>query len=184
MTIAATARNDYLSVGNTDEFDFTFPIWDEEDLLVTVRDTDGDDATLVLDTNYTVSVGPWPSGGTITLTAGNLTTGYFISIRRVRSLAQESDFRNQALLRPADVELALDQLAAADQQQQDELDRCLKTIETRAVGPGFFFRGIGSPNGKITAGIGALYINLTGGASTTLYVKESGAGTDTGWVAK
>lgn len=43
--------------------------------------------------------------------------------------------------------------------------------------------GAGSPNGVVTAPPGSLYSNTSGGASTTLYVKESGAG-NTGWVAK
>lgn len=44
-------------------------------------------------------------------------------------------------------------------------------------------RGTGSPEGVQTAPVGALYQRTDGGASTTLYVKESGAG-NTGWVAK
>lgn len=43
--------------------------------------------------------------------------------------------------------------------------------------------GAGSPEGVITAPIGSLYTNTAGGASTTLYVKTSGAG-NTGWTAK
>lgn len=43
--------------------------------------------------------------------------------------------------------------------------------------------GSGSPEGSITAAIGSLWTRTDGGASTTLYVKESGTG-NTGWVAK
>jgi hypothetical protein len=43
--------------------------------------------------------------------------------------------------------------------------------------------GSGSPNGVVTAPVGTLYTDSAGGASTTLYVKESGSG-NTGWVAK
>jgi hypothetical protein len=43
--------------------------------------------------------------------------------------------------------------------------------------------GSGSPEGVITAPVGSLYTRTNGGAGTTLYVKESGAG-NTGWVAK
>jgi hypothetical protein len=43
--------------------------------------------------------------------------------------------------------------------------------------------GAGSPEGAITAPVGSLYLRTDGGANTTLYVKESGAG-NTGWVAK
>jgi hypothetical protein len=45
------------------------------------------------------------------------------------------------------------------------------------------FYGTGSPEGVVTAPPGKLYRNLAGGASTTLYVKESGTG-NTGWIAK
>jgi hypothetical protein len=44
--------------------------------------------------------------------------------------------------------------------------------------------GTGSPNSAVTGNIGDLYLNTSGGAGTTLYVKESGAGTNTGWVGK
>lgn len=44
--------------------------------------------------------------------------------------------------------------------------------------------GTGSPEGVVTGSPGDLYTNTSGGASTTLYVKESGAATNTGWVAK
>lgn len=43
--------------------------------------------------------------------------------------------------------------------------------------------GSGSPEGVLTGAVGALYTRTDGGASTTLYVKESGTG-NTGWVAK
>lgn len=44
--------------------------------------------------------------------------------------------------------------------------------------------GNGSPETVVVATVGTLYRRLDGGASTTLYVKESGAGTNTGWIAK
>jgi len=43
--------------------------------------------------------------------------------------------------------------------------------------------GSGSPESVRTAPVGSLYTRTDGGASTTLYVKESGSG-NTGWVAK
>lgn len=44
--------------------------------------------------------------------------------------------------------------------------------------------GTGSPAGVVTGTPGDLYLNRTGGATTTLYVKETGIGTTAGWVAK
>ncbi|MEO0733927.1 MAG: hypothetical protein AAFZ52_13905, partial [Bacteroidota bacterium] len=43
--------------------------------------------------------------------------------------------------------------------------------------------GAGSPEGSVTADPGTLYLNTSGGAGQTLWVKESGTG-NTGWVAK
>ena len=43
--------------------------------------------------------------------------------------------------------------------------------------------GSGTPEGSVAAPIGTLFTRTDGGASTTLYVKESGTG-NTGWVAK
>jgi len=43
--------------------------------------------------------------------------------------------------------------------------------------------GSGTPESSITASVGSLYLNKSGGASTTLYIKESGTG-NTGWIAK
>lgn len=45
------------------------------------------------------------------------------------------------------------------------------------------YSGKGTPEARVTAGIGATYHRLDGGASTSFYVKESGIG-NTGWVAK
>jgi len=44
--------------------------------------------------------------------------------------------------------------------------------------------GTGVPNGVLTGNVGDLYLRTDGGASSTLWVKESGSGTNTGWVAK
>lgn len=43
--------------------------------------------------------------------------------------------------------------------------------------------GTGTPEASVTAPVGSIYTRTDGGASTTLYVKESGTG-NTGWVAK
>lgn len=43
--------------------------------------------------------------------------------------------------------------------------------------------GSGSPEGVVTANPGSLYLNLSGGANTSLYVKETGT-SNTGWAGK
>ena len=42
--------------------------------------------------------------------------------------------------------------------------------------------GYGTPEGVIAKNIGALFMRLDGGASTTMYLKETGS-SDTGWRA-
>jgi hypothetical protein len=53
------------------------------------------------------------------------------------------------------------------------------------MGNGVIIRaGSGTPQGTTTANRGSLYLRTDGGAGTTLYVKESGLNTNTGWVGK
>jgi hypothetical protein len=57
------------------------------------------------------------------------------------------------------------------------------TAATDFIPVGRHIVGTGSPEGVVTATIGNIFSRMDGGASTTLYVKESGSG-NTGWVAK
>jgi hypothetical protein len=50
-------------------------------------------------------------------------------------------------------------------------------------GPGVVLRGAGTPEGVVTAPVGVMFQRSDGGAGTSLYVKESGAG-NTGWASK
>jgi hypothetical protein len=43
--------------------------------------------------------------------------------------------------------------------------------------------GTGTPEGAVIAPVGSMYTRTDGGAGTTLYIKEVGAG-NTGWAAK
>lgn len=52
------------------------------------------------------------------------------------------------------------------------------------VGNAQITSGTIAPNGRVLGNIGDLYVNRSGSTSTTLYVKESGTNTKTGWVAK
>ncbi|MCH8931148.1 MAG: hypothetical protein IIA98_09585 [Proteobacteria bacterium] len=44
--------------------------------------------------------------------------------------------------------------------------------------------GAGSPENAVIGSVGYLYLRADGGPSTTMYVKESGDNTDTGWISK
>jgi len=47
----------------------------------------------------------------------------------------------------------------------------------------FMIIGVGDPEGAVKGRIGAIFLRTDGEAGTTLYVKESGEGTDEGWGA-
>lgn len=47
----------------------------------------------------------------------------------------------------------------------------------------FEYSGNGTPEAVVAAPVGSRYRRIDGGASTSIYIKESGTG-NTGWVAK
>tara|TARA_R100000656_G_C3955521_1_gene129098 strand:- start:253 stop:2526 length:2274 start_codon:yes stop_codon:yes gene_type:complete len=131
MTLSsATNRNDYVGNNSTATYNYTFKIFNKNDLLVTKKDTNDVETTLTVDTDYTVTGVSDINGGTIVLTAGNLATGYALTIRRVRTVIQETDIRNQGDFFPESHEDAFDHQIMIAQQQQDELDRSSKLPES------------------------------------------------------
>jgi YVTN family beta-propeller protein len=55
--------------------------------------------------------------------------------------------------------------------------------DSASIGPKWL-NGAGSPESVVVGSPGDLYTNVTGGTGTTLYVKESGNATNTGWIGK
>lgn len=137
---SSTNRNDYTGNDAVDTYSYTFRIFAQDDLLVTVRNTSTEvESTLTITTDYTVTGVGDASGGTVVLVNsgqawldgdGDLATGYVITIRRVVDVVQETDIRNQGDFFPETHEDAFDYLTMIDQQQQDELDRTAKNPET------------------------------------------------------
>jgi hypothetical protein len=139
MSLAsANNRNDYVGNAATSTYSYTFKVFDDDDLQVTVRDTSGVEYNLVKTTDYTVTGVGETAGGTIVLVnaaqawliSGNLRSGYTLTIRRVRDLTQTTDLRNQGSAFRETLESAFDHSIMVDQQQQDEIDRSLRLPET------------------------------------------------------
>jgi len=136
---SATSRVSYTGDGATSVYAYTFRIFANTDLLVTVKDTSDVETTLALTTDYTVSGVGEASGGNVTLVDssqawldgdGDLLTDYVLTIRRVRPLTQTTDIRNQGDFLPETHEDSFDHGIMVAQQQQDELDRSIKLPET------------------------------------------------------
>jgi len=140
MTLSsATSRVSYTGNGAVDTYAYTFKIFSDDDLRVTVRDTDDVETTLTLTTDYTVTGAGSVSGGNVVLVNsaqawldgdGDLKSNYILTIRRVRDLVQETDIRNQGAFYPEIHEDQFDILVMQDQQQQDEINRSVKLPET------------------------------------------------------
>jgi len=132
-TVSTTApRNDYVGNGATATYSYTFRIFAATDLRVTTRNTSNVETTLTYPTDYTVTGVNKAAGGTITLTAGNLTSGYALTIRFDRAPRQSTDLRNQGSFFAQTHEDKFDELTRYAQQNEDELNRALKLPETEA----------------------------------------------------
>lgn len=138
MTVGSlTNRSDYTGNDSTGTYAYGFRIFDETDLVVTIRDSNDNETILVLTTDYTVTGVGDLEGGNIILIAGpawmdgsNLATDFHLTIQRIVPLLQETDLRNQGSYLPEDVEDQLDRGIMIDQQAQDQIDRSLKLSST------------------------------------------------------
>ena len=140
MTVASTTRrNDYVGNDNVSAYSYSFKIFVNTHLRVTVRNLSNEETTLALTTDYTVSGVGETAGGSITLVdadqawltaSGKLKSGYILTIRRILPLLQAFDIRNQGSYFPESHENQFDKTIHITQQHQDEIDRAMKLPET------------------------------------------------------
>ena len=64
------------------------------------------------------------------------------------------------------------------------ISRTTSTGGTQPISQIPLYVGTGSPQGVLAAAVGSIFLRTDGGTSTVLYVKETGAATSSGWVAK
>ena len=95
MTVPSTRfREDYAGNGSATSFPYAFRIFKATDLVVTKTDNSGNDTTLTLGTDYTVTGAGSYNGGAVVLTTA-LPTSYRLTIERVLAIRQDTDLRNQ-----------------------------------------------------------------------------------------
>ena len=97
MTVTAQPIKNVSIYSASYTFNFTFRVIAETDLVVIHVDQSSTPVatTLVLNTDYSVSAGPWDSGGNISILAGyqgNLVSGDTVIVHRKMALAQLSDY--------------------------------------------------------------------------------------------
>lgn len=140
MTVSSTtARQTYLGDGSAGgsgaPYSYNFRIFDDADLALVKRNTStGAETLLALGTDYTVTGAGSYSGGTFTLTAGNLPAGYALAAFRELDLLQATDLRNQGAYLAEVQERALDRLVMIAQQLQDQLNRAIRLPDSEAGG--------------------------------------------------
>ena len=127
MTLASSInRVSYTGNATTASYSYTFRIFSEDDLKLIIKNASDVETLLVKTTDYTVSGVGDDGGGTISLVnasqawldgSGFLDTGFSLTIRRVVSIVQSTDIRNQGDFFPETHEDTFDQLTMIDQQQ-------------------------------------------------------------------
>ncbi|MDR9972590.1 GDSL-type esterase/lipase family protein [Enterobacter cloacae] len=116
MTVSTVVyHNDYTGNGVTTSFPYTFRIFKQTDLAVSVVDLDENITVLVLDADYTVTNAGGYNGGNVVLTTP-LANGWQISITRELEPTQETDLRNQGKFFAEVHEDAFDKLTMLIQQ--------------------------------------------------------------------
>ena len=130
MTVStSTSFVSYAGNGSLTTFAYTFKIFQDSDLLVTlVNDASGVETTQVLTTNYTVTGAGTAGGGNVVFTAAPA-SGVTIKIRRVLPVTQETDYvANDPF--PAEAhEDALDKLTMLVQQEASNSDLAISFPE-------------------------------------------------------
>ena len=132
MTISSTTRiaGPYIGNGTATVFAFTFKVFAAADLdVVRLNSSTGVESTLVLNSDYSVTLnGDQNSnpGGSITLLAGALATGFKLTITSDIANLQPTDLTNQGGFYPEVITDALDRATIQIQQISDIGDRTLK----------------------------------------------------------
>lgn len=139
MTIAATPRRSPVYTGNgvATTYAFSFKVLDATTLVVTVADeNDLNSAVLVNGVDYTVTLNPDQDaspGGEIGY--AGLPVGHRLVITSAVDASQPTAIANLGAFHADVIEAALDRIVIQHQQQQEQLDRCVKVTVTSEQDP-------------------------------------------------
>ncbi len=140
MTVNSTLRKTSPLAGNgqASSFPFTFKVFTQEEIVVLKLEVaSGIETTLTITTDYTVSLNDDQNGnpgGSITLVAGALATGFNLVITSNVQPLQGTDLTNQGGFFPEVINDALDKGIILHQQQQEKLDRSIAFSATNTIG--------------------------------------------------
>jgi hypothetical protein len=132
MTISSTTRvaGPFTGNGTASAFPFAWKVFAAADLDVVRRNvTSGTDTVLVLNTDYTVTLNGNQNtnpGGTVTLVAGALATGFTLTLTSDLANLQPTDLTNQGGFYPEVINDSLDRATIQIQQLAGEVSRSIR----------------------------------------------------------
>lgn len=152
MTVSSTnTRNSYSGNGTLTAFNYTFKIFDDDDITVIVRtDATGSETIKTKTTHYTVSGVGNAAGGTITFGTAPL-TGETVVLLRGTARTQATDYTPNDPFPAESHEEALDKLTFIAQELQEEVDRSIKVSRTNTITSPEFTVGATTRANKIFA---------------------------------
>lgn len=179
----------YTGTGTVDTYDFDFKVYAETDVAVEVTGTDGVVLPLEYGTDFTVTLNAdqdnFP-GGSITLTAGDLTTGYELVALGDSPYSQTTQLPNGGTYNARVVERAMDRLSVQIQQVREILRRALivpstdsepENLPNAAARAAQFLAFDADGNPVASSGTGAdggLRTDLAASTGTTLVAYDGG----------
>lgn len=115
----------YNGDGTTKDFQFSFKIFKEENIVVSIVNADGTETTKTLGSDYSVSSDDFNLGGTVTMRVAPLATEKLLIIRSV-PLVQDANFRPVSGFPEEVITDGFDAGIMIDQDLQEQIDRCLR----------------------------------------------------------
>jgi len=133
MTVSSsTNKVSYSGNGSLTTFAYTFKIFDEDDLTVILRASDGTETTQTITTHYTVTGVGEASGGNVVFGSAPA-SGVTVVIIREQPLTQGLDLVPNDPFPAESLEEALDKLTFMSQKHEEELSRAIKASRTNTL---------------------------------------------------
>ena len=134
MTVSSsTNKVSFNGDDSTTVFAYSFKVFDQDDLTVIIRDSDGIETTKTITTDYTVSGVGSAGGGNVTMVTAPA-TGETLTILREQDILQGLDLVPNDPFPAQSLEDALDKLVFMVQQHDEELARAIKASKTNTIG--------------------------------------------------
>lgn len=130
MSVNTDTNKILMDCSTVTSFDFTFKIFKETDLVVSLVDNETQEitSTLALHTDYEVSISRIADGGTLTLTETH--EGYSVYAVRTLEITQPEQIPTEGHFPEQTIENALDRNCMISQQLQEQIDRAIKVPGT------------------------------------------------------